>query len=716
MEELAAWRAVALERFGYFAEIMFALTPINAPGLGTWAVDAGNRLYIDFEAVRSRGFTWNMESVPHECSHVFAGHSHLPTELGESGQPRVDRKVSNLAADYSINDDLTDAGCITFRSDGVLPDAIGEPWHQTPHHYYRALRALQTKATQQRQPSLSLTPNRIPAGAVAGTTLTATATPPFTSAPALSVTDAKGQPVAVSLARTTNASVTFTLAGDLPPGVYRATATAPSANDAGESREALFEVVEPSITLTPNRIGRGVGAPTSVEIVGSLTAFTDHAQIIMTHPEDGTPVPISGVVWHSATRIDFVVPPGLDDGVYLVSVADGGRTVETTLPVGIAQMELSPATLPLAHPAGQAIFGIVDDFALDATTTVEITGLLTGPMPDAVATVAVRTDRTLAFTLSAPLPEGGYMVTATTGSEVVAAGLSVTDQQNDDSGGGGAQGDEPQDGGDGAGEPYKGCGSGSGGEPWEGELDLDDDFDGYAPAMSPEEQDVLQIKTAGAIIEQAEKSQGSVPAGLLDYARMVLAPSATPWQQVLGSNFRRCVSKTFGHFDADYSRVNRRRHRETVLTPGGPRRVVRPGTYKPQPVVAVLRDTSGSMTDEDEAMVLREIEAIARKVGIRGDDLTVTDCDAVVYGTRKYKGRASVAAFTGRGGTSMTRGIEALWERKPCPSVIVVATDGDTDWPQERGPVPVIACIVTRNPDNVTPTPEWMKTVIVTPT
>src|SRR4029079_7675084 len=46
--ELTLWRSKALERMPYFAPILFSLRVLDAPGLGTFAVDAMHRLYIDF--------------------------------------------------------------------------------------------------------------------------------------------------------------------------------------------------------------------------------------------------------------------------------------------------------------------------------------------------------------------------------------------------------------------------------------------------------------------------------------------------------------------------------------------------------------------------------------------------------------------------------------------------------------------------------------------
>lgn len=245
-------------------------------------------------------------------------------------------------------------------------------------------------------------------------------------------------------------------------------------------------------------------------------------------------------------------------------------------------------------------------------------------------------------------------------------------------------------------EPFDGCGSGSGGPAAACELPITDDAGGHAPAASPAEREVVDIAVAAAITEYAAKGRGRVPAGLLSFAEQVMTPSVTPWQQVLASHFRRAVATKAGPFDADPSRRHRRRHRQ-IITDGRGKvtgRVVVPGTYTPDLTAEAIRDTSGSMSDHDLGVVTREIEAIAAKAGIRGNALRVTDVDAAVQHSTTFRGRGSLKQVHGRGGTSMTVGIEAACERRPRPAVIVVLTDGGTDWPQVKPPVPVVVALV----------------------
>lgn len=134
--ELQAWRALAIEKMPYMAAMLFSLRPLNAPGLGTFAVDAAHRLYIDFEAVSEKGPRWCAEALLHECCHLFGRHA----ERAEMASvTRDEQMMSNVAADAEINDDLRDGGC--DMSDAVLPATIGADDYQTYEHYLDVMRS-----------------------------------------------------------------------------------------------------------------------------------------------------------------------------------------------------------------------------------------------------------------------------------------------------------------------------------------------------------------------------------------------------------------------------------------------------------------------------------------------------------------------------------------------------------------------------------------------
>src|SRR5262249_32109685 len=83
------------------------------------------------------------------------------------------------------------------------------------------------------------------------------------------------------------------------------------------------------------------------------------------------------------------------------------------------------------------------------------------------------------------------------------------------------------------------------------------------------------------------KQPGTVPAGLLRWAEEVLNPKVD-WRAVLAAELRRAVAEVCGAVDYSYRRPSRR---ASVTAP-----VVLPALRRPVPEVAVVCDTSGSMT------------------------------------------------------------------------------------------------------------------------
>jgi len=136
-EKLAVWRAFALERMPYMATTLYALRPMAAPGLGTFAVDIKLRLYIDFTAAEAWSDQLCAQVLLHECSHILQDHSGAAVEMGVDGQTQ---HTWNVAADAAINDDLRDAGCVEMTTMGVLPKDIHCPDYLTAVEYFTQIR------------------------------------------------------------------------------------------------------------------------------------------------------------------------------------------------------------------------------------------------------------------------------------------------------------------------------------------------------------------------------------------------------------------------------------------------------------------------------------------------------------------------------------------------------------------------------------------------
>lgn len=130
-------RMAAVEAMPYFARALFALNPVAAPGLGTFAVDKFMRLYID-PAMLGTEQGWTIAAaggvLVHEVGHVLRDHASRSDVLPAP----VDRTVWNIAADAEINDDLIAAG-LRLPDGAVTPAGIGCEDGHAAEVYYRHL-------------------------------------------------------------------------------------------------------------------------------------------------------------------------------------------------------------------------------------------------------------------------------------------------------------------------------------------------------------------------------------------------------------------------------------------------------------------------------------------------------------------------------------------------------------------------------------------------
>src|SRR6478752_953475 len=146
--ELALWRARALERMPYFAPVLFSLRVLDAPGLGTFAVDSRHRLYVDFDAVAGWSAMENAEALLHECGHLFRDHA---ARADARNVRDGEHTTWNIAADAMLNLDLVQAGCRTLGQKGIVPAKLGLPDGRTTEWYFDQLRPPASKDTASQQ-------------------------------------------------------------------------------------------------------------------------------------------------------------------------------------------------------------------------------------------------------------------------------------------------------------------------------------------------------------------------------------------------------------------------------------------------------------------------------------------------------------------------------------------------------------------------------------
>ena len=156
--------------------------------------------------------------------------------------------------------------------------------------------------------------------------------------------------------------------------------------------------------------------------------------------------------------------------------------------------------------------------------------------------------------------------------------------------------------------------------------------------------DLLRRQVAQDIVAHRQQA-GTVPAGLLRWAEEILAPKVN-WRAVLAAELRRAVAEVSGAVDYSYRRPSRR-----SAVAG---RVVLPALRRPVPEVAVVCDTSGSMTADLLAMVLAEVEGLLRALGLTRQ-VRVLACDTAVAPAQRVSSARQVQ-LVGGGGTDMGTG------------------------------------------------------------
>lgn len=199
--------------------------------------------------------------------------------------------------------------------------------------------------------------------------------------------------------------------------------------------------------------------------------------------------------------------------------------------------------------------------------------------------------------------------------------------------------------------------------------------------MSAAEALLLRRRVAEEIARVAGQRPGDLPGGWLRWAEAVIRPQLD-WRRLLAAKVRSSAAAVAGAADYSYARPPRRRVPQVVL----------PALRRPVPRVAVIVDTSGSVTDELLGLAWTEVHGCLRSLGIRRDLLTVYAADTTVH--RLTGPPRQRVGLTGGGGTDMAGAIGAALAARPAPDLVVVITDGFTPWPLTRPRRDVIVALL----------------------
>jgi predicted metal-dependent peptidase len=207
------------------------------------------------------------------------------------------------------------------------------------------------------------------------------------------------------------------------------------------------------------------------------------------------------------------------------------------------------------------------------------------------------------------------------------------------------------------------------------------------------------VRQAVAVeIEAAAKARGTMPGGWQRWAAQELAPPTVGWAKVLAGAVRQAVAWRSGMADYSYHRPGRRR------VP----RVITPAMRRPIASIAVVVDTSGSMSAADLDAAMAEVQGIATQLGVRGRQFRLRSVDAKAHSATPVTDVTKIV-LEGGGGTDMRVGIAAAEALKPRPDAVVVLTDGATPWPEAPGSSRLICGVISAEPPGGTP--PWATTV-----
>lgn len=202
--------------------------------------------------------------------------------------------------------------------------------------------------------------------------------------------------------------------------------------------------------------------------------------------------------------------------------------------------------------------------------------------------------------------------------------------------------------------------------------------------------------------EVANAPADTVGAGLRQWADQELG-SRVDWRRELAARLRRSVTLVAGAVDYTYQRPSRR----AASSPS----VILPALRRPGVEVAVICDTSASVTDHQLGLAVAEIDGLLAAIGTRS--VTVLAVDTAVNAVSRVA-RGGDVVLAGGGGTELGAGLEAVAELRPRPQVVVVVTDGFTPWPDQPPAAQVVVALLDTDVGVAPPTPpSWAHTVLV---
>jgi len=252
------------------------------------------------------------------------------------------------------------------------------------------------------------------------------------------------------------------------------------------------------------------------------------------------------------------------------------------------------------------------------------------------------------------------------------------------------------------------CGSIAGGDARWYELD---DEDSSAPAIDSATKTVATTNAVGAILSGGSWGGGAGAGQSLRRSIEELLKPRVSWKKKLAMVLRQTLGNVMGRTDYTLTRISRREH--TIKTKDfSPRLPAMRGPLPPN--VAVIIDTSPSITDRNINDALTEVIGIVRAVGA-SRKVAVIPCSYNAYGVQYVRTPKQVEyiRLDGDEGTDLTKGFTAAMNLKQKPEIIVVITDGETPWPDHKPKGVRLVLVLLNNKSGQNSLKPWMVPIVL---
>lgn len=180
----------------------------------------------------------------------------------------------------------------------------------------------------------------------------------------------------------------------------------------------------------------------------------------------------------------------------------------------------------------------------------------------------------------------------------------------------------------------------------------------------------IRQAVAEAVVSEASRGRGSVPAGMARWAGEITKPAVIRWQDQFAHVARSVYGAMAGHTDYFFGKPSRKQSGVGY----GIGKPVMPALRSPRPVVKFAVDTSGSMSEKNVTDAIIEAGGILKTLGC---PIEFIACDAAVHAAKTVRTvQEIIPLIKGGGGTDFVPIFEHIAKSRPPPDILVVATDG----------------------------------------